>query len=304
MTKVLERLLNLLAFLLTANRPVTADEIRMTVAGYDRDNDEAFRRMFERDKDMLRQLGIPIELEATDRFEVEHGYVIPPDAYRMPDPGLTDEERAALWLAAQVVRLGGQPSSPGALFKLGGAPMMGGGEPLAADLGGAPEALTAAFTAVRDRRRLTFLYRGEPRQAAPLGLVHRRGHWYVVGSVDGGETRPFRIDRMTKVESGDEPDAFTRRPIALREAVADLPWQLGEEEMMVELRFDAEVAWLAARQLGGAVEATADGSARATVPVANLDALLGWLVAFEDHAEVVGPPEARDAMVALVEAGS
>lgn len=302
MTKVLERLLNLLAFLLTVNRPVTADEIRMTVAGYDRDNDEAYRRMFERDKDMLRQLGIPIELEATDRFEVEHGYVIPKDAYRLPDPGLTDEERAALWLAAQVVRLGGQPSSPSALFKLGGAPIMAGGEPLAADLGGSPDALAAAFSAVRDRRRLGFLYRGESRDVAPLGLVHRRGHWYVIGEVEGGETRPFRIDRMSKVEAGEKAAAFERRPIALRDAVADMPWLLGDDELTVELRFDADVAWLASRQLADAVETLPDGSARAEVQVSNLDALLGWLVAFEDRAEVIGPPEARAAMVALVEA--
>ena len=108
MHNVVERLLNLLAFLLTAERPVTADEIRMTVAGYDRGSDEAWRRMFERDKDLLRHLGIPLELRPTDAWEVEHGYVVPKDAYALPDPGLTDEERAALWLAAKVVRIGGQ----------------------------------------------------------------------------------------------------------------------------------------------------------------------------------------------------
>ena len=69
MKRVIERLLNLLAFLLTAGRPVSADEIRMTVAGYDQDNDEAFRRMFERDKDLLRNMGIPLELAPTDAWE-------------------------------------------------------------------------------------------------------------------------------------------------------------------------------------------------------------------------------------------
>ena len=59
MNKVVERLLNLLAFLLTVGRPVTMDEIRRTVAGYDRDADEAFRRMFERDKELLRAMGCP-----------------------------------------------------------------------------------------------------------------------------------------------------------------------------------------------------------------------------------------------------
>ena len=60
--RVIERILNLLAFLLTAGRPVTAEEIRTTVAGYDQAADGAFHRMFERDKDLLRGLGIPLEL--------------------------------------------------------------------------------------------------------------------------------------------------------------------------------------------------------------------------------------------------
>ena len=123
MHKVIERILNLLAFLLTAGRPLTAEEIRNTVAGYDRATDEAFHRMFERDKDLLRRLGIPLELAPTDGWQVEHGYLVDPEAYALPDPGLTDEERTALWLAAEVVRVGGQVAAPDALFKLGGAPM-------------------------------------------------------------------------------------------------------------------------------------------------------------------------------------
>ena len=69
MKRVIERALNLLAFLLTASRPVTADEIRVPVAGYDQPNDEAFRRTFERDKELLRRLGIPLEMRPTDAWE-------------------------------------------------------------------------------------------------------------------------------------------------------------------------------------------------------------------------------------------
>ena len=112
MQKVIERILNLLAFLLTAERPVTADEIRMTVAGYDQDSDDAWRRMFERDKDVLRRLGIPLETRPTDAWGVEHGYTVPTAEYALEDPGLTDEERTSLWLAAKVVRLGGHASGP------------------------------------------------------------------------------------------------------------------------------------------------------------------------------------------------
>ena len=148
MQRVLERLLNLLAFLLTVEHPVTADEIRHTVAGYDQETDEAFRRTFERDKDLLRSLGIPLRMQATDAWEVEHGYVVPRDEYALGDPGLTDEERTALWLAAQAVRLGGSGPGPAAIFKLGGASMAAAGDPLAAHLGPDPDLLATLFGAV------------------------------------------------------------------------------------------------------------------------------------------------------------
>ena len=121
MQKVIERILNLLAFLLTVGRPVTADEIRHTVKGYDQPSDEAFRRTFERDKDLLRSLGVPLTTTFTDVWEVEMGYVVPSDQLLLDDPGFTDEERTALLLAAEAVRFGGQPTQLDALFKRSGS---------------------------------------------------------------------------------------------------------------------------------------------------------------------------------------
>jgi hypothetical protein len=68
--RVIERIINLLAFLLTVGRPVTADEIRHTVAGYDEKSDEAFRRTFERDQDLIRSPGAAA-LDFTDAYEVK-----------------------------------------------------------------------------------------------------------------------------------------------------------------------------------------------------------------------------------------
>ena len=175
MQKVIERILNLLAYLLTVDRPVTADEIRHTVAGYDRERDAAFHRTFERDKDLLRRLGIPIEREATDVFEVEFGYVVHDDRYALEDPGLTDEERTALALAVQAVGFGGRPSGQEALMKLGGAVGSLDGTELGADLGEQAETVAAAFAAISERRTLSFGYRDRDRRVRPYGLVHRRG---------------------------------------------------------------------------------------------------------------------------------
>src|SRR5690606_19205786 len=83
MQNVVERVLNLLIFLLESPRPVTADDIRYTVLGYGQESDDAFHRMFERDKDLLRRMGVPIELTPLDAWEVEFGYTIDPDEYAL-----------------------------------------------------------------------------------------------------------------------------------------------------------------------------------------------------------------------------
>ena len=112
-----ERLLNLVICLLATRRPLTAEQIRQAVPGYDRDSDEAFQRMFERDKNELRELGIPIRVERD--WEGELGYRIERQAYELPEIKLEPDEAAVLGLAAQVwqrAALAGAAS--GALLKL------------------------------------------------------------------------------------------------------------------------------------------------------------------------------------------
>lgn len=300
MRKVIERLLNLLAFLLTTNRPVTADEIRHQVAGYGESSDEAFRRMFERDKDTLRGIGIPLELSEGNGWGIEAGYVIDPDAYRLPDPGLTDEERAALALAARVVRLGGGPAAPEALLKLGGMGPGGGSEPLGADLGSAADRLGDLFAAVTERRVVNFGYRGKQRKVEPYGLAHRRGHWYLVGGVDDG-IRVYRVDRMESLRPSSPADAFTRpSDFDLRAEIDAHPWEAGSDETITAtVEFDPEMAWWAARTLRVEHES---GPLTVELPVANVDAFVGWILSFDDAAEVKEPPELRRQVKERVEA--
>ncbi|MEK7251674.1 MAG: WYL domain-containing protein [Actinomycetota bacterium] len=298
MQRVVERILNLLAFLLTVNRAVTADEIRHTVAGYDQETDVAFRRTFERDKDLLRSLGVPLRLVFTDRWEVEQGYVVHPDEYALTDPGLTDEERAALWLASRMANLGGESTS--AIFKLGGAPAAASGDPLGADLGSDAATLGSLFSAVVDRRKITFRYRGEPRCAAPLGLVHRMGHWYLVASI-GSDARTFRVDRVTDLAVGEDRNSF-ERPDGFRAAdgFPEAPWEAGTEDIEAVVRFDASVAWWARRQLGSRAVVTEhrDGSLTAHIQVASPEALIGWLIGFDDAAVLEKPAALRKRFIA------
>jgi predicted DNA-binding transcriptional regulator YafY len=303
MRNVLERLINLLAMLLTAGRPVTAEQIRQTIPGYSGKTDEAFHRMFERDKELLRRIGIPLETRATDAWEVQQGYQIDPDRYRLDDPGLTDEERAALQLAAQVARLGGTPYGQEALLKLGGAQIGGTFEPMVADLGEGAEVLGDLFLAVAERRTARFAYRDKERSLEPYGLGHRRGHWYLVGS-EGGVTKVYRVERLSGLSVGPDRDSF-RVPagFSVQKAIDLEPWETGDlEPLRVRVRFTPEVAWWAGRRLGHEPGPLAgDGSLTAELTVANLEAFVGWLLSFGEGAEVLEPEAAREAVVARLE---
>ncbi len=300
MQKVVERILNLLAFLLTTDRPVTAHEVRHTVAGYDRDNDEAFRRMFERDKDLLRSLGVPLATKATDAWEVETGYVVPNDEYGLLDPELNDDERVALLLARQAVLMGGTAEAFEPLLKLGGLPALASPEPFAADLALDDESIATIFEATTDRFIIEFRYRARPRRLAPYGLVHRRGNWYVVGSEEGqDEVKAFRLDR---VESDiDVTTTSFLRPAGIKvsDAIPGAPWEAGGEDVEVVVRFDPELAWWAERRITdqASTESLKDGGLRATIPVRNVDAFFAWMIDFQDKAVIEGPQEIRSRFV-------
>ncbi|HEX6301925.1 MAG TPA: WYL domain-containing protein [Acidimicrobiia bacterium] len=299
MQNVVERVLNLLIYLLESPTPVTSNDVRNTVHGYADQSDEAFHRMFERDKNVLRRLGVPLKLEALDAWEIDEGYTVDPDEYAIPDPGLNQEEHMALSVAARMVRLGGTEAGVAAIIKLGGMERGDGLEPLGADLGEGAEVLGELFGAVSDRRKVEFTYRGHLRPVEPYGIAHRRGHWYLVGNTPDGE-RMYRVDRIEDLMVGEEPDAF-RKPkgFDIKRAVDSQPWETGSDPVVAaKVRFDTEVGWWAARSLG-----LPDPKAEltATVDVANRDAFVGWVLSFGASAEVLDPPEMREAVTARVD---
>ena len=197
-----ERLLNLVIALVNSPRYRSALWIRDKVAGYsDAPNDEAFFRTFERDKQELRELGIPVQTPPTG----EDGYRIPPVDFALPAMTFTPAEAAALALAGRLWETTALATAgSGALRKIrdaasasgpaGGAAVgddagdhqrtaaHDGAEALSANSFGAPE-ITAAtllqprvrtgdpafeplYAAVRARRAVTFDYRKDPTAAA------------------------------------------------------------------------------------------------------------------------------------------
>ena len=167
---------------------LTAAQIREAVPGYP-DSFEAFKRMFERDKEELRELGIPLETDLASPGDEEAGYRIRRQAYELPEITLEPDEAAVLGLAARVwqrAELAG--AAAGALLKLRAAGIDAEDDPRP---GIEPRVHTgeAAFgplwEAVMDRRPVTFAYRAagrsgpQQRRLEPWGVVNRHGRWYV-----------------------------------------------------------------------------------------------------------------------------
>ena len=73
MQNVVERVINLLIYLLDSPNPVTAEQVRQTVAGY---GSRAMRRSTACSSAIktLKRMGVPLELKATDKWEIDFGY--------------------------------------------------------------------------------------------------------------------------------------------------------------------------------------------------------------------------------------
>ena len=201
-----ERLVNLTIALLATKRYLTKSEIFRTVDGYE-GTPESKERMFERDKDDLRNLGIMIEVGTFDPlFEDESGYRIKPENYQFQLGDLDSKDIALLSLAAEAWRGAALNSSAlSALIKLHAIGIETDAEALP-DLAPAiiskDANLALAISAITSRTVISFTYlsetlKEENRVLEPYAVASRYGHWYLFGmDLDRKDLRSFRLDRI------------------------------------------------------------------------------------------------------------
>ncbi len=199
-----ERILNLTICLLVSGRYLSKGRIRDAVEGYHGLTDAAFERTFERDKDELRALGVPIEVGSYDPlFDDEPGYRIRSSEFALPPIELDADEAAVIGVAARVWQHAGMAESTmSAMAKLRAA----GIEPDTSQLNALQPSVQASepafeplWTAVLDRARVAFTYRdGAKRSLEPWGLTSWKGRWYVIGrDTDRDATRMFKLSRIS-----------------------------------------------------------------------------------------------------------
>lgn len=206
MSRKSERLVNLVIALLATKRYLTKSEIFRTIEGYE-GSSESMERMFERDKDELRALGIEIEVSALDPlFEDEIGYRIRFEDYVMDHSGFTTNEIAYMSLAAQVWKEEALSEiAQHAMRKLAGlaSPIDISEIPaIAPVLINAPKFLNEIIDCISKRRTIEFVYldsemKTQSRQVNVYSYFSYKGNWYFSGlDVRKMEIRTFKCDRI------------------------------------------------------------------------------------------------------------
>lgn len=242
-----ERLMNLVIALLSTRTFITAERIRETVSGYSESpSDEAFSRMFERDKNELRDLGIPLETGRVSALDPTEGYKINREAYALAPVELTADEAAAvamatqLWESPEMVTV-----TQGALLKLraAGVDVEAPESAIAITttaalpgLRGSEDVLGILLAAIDSGQAVQFKHRASrsdphtDRTVEPWGVVTYSGRWYLVGHDRTREaTRTFRLSRIDADVTPIGPRGAVQRPdgVNLRDivlhAVADAP---------------------------------------------------------------------------------
>lgn len=311
-----ERLLNLIIALMHTRVRMTRDEIRASVRGYeapDRSWDEAtakkrkvaFERMFERDKDMLRRLGIPVVTVRSQTHGDDIGYRIDPSHATLPPVDFTPAESAVVALAADYWRgaaLGADASL--AWVKASSRVAHGQAEelPFATAQARLSDAAAAIVEAIQLRQPVTFGYASASsgdaiRTVQPWKILLSGGADYLVGfDVDRGAQRTFRLSRVTsEVQLTEEPESFeipSNTPGDLKPA-ADTAG-----EATIAVRPESAHAIRAAGTHAGT-----DGDwDLITVPYAHRDDIRDQVLALGGVARVVSPPDLRDEIVTYAQA--
>lgn len=310
-----ERLFSLVLALLATENGLTKNEILSTVQGYrqgfDHSGDNAnLERKFERDKDDIRELGVPLE---TVQAPGDPGnnqnlrYRIPRGAYELPlDVSFTAEETTLLNLAAMVWREGSlSAESRRALLKLRSLGVVA-DEPV---LGYAPRVRVrdAAFeplSAALEKHswvRFSYLKPGEGearvREVQPLALVQHQGRWHLYAHDDQGVSKTFLLRRIvsTVVTTGATFSAPDANPAET--ALAELERVWAEHEAIVEVEPGSDAHTRLGKRRGTSVL----GGGELQLHYSDVNIFADELAGFGPEVLVVSPPDLRAAVISRLE---
>jgi proteasome accessory factor B len=297
-----ERLVNLVIALLATKRYLTKSEIFRTIEGYE-GSSESMERMFERDKDELRALGIEIEVSALDPlFEDEIGYRIRFEDYVMDHSGFTTNEIAYMSLAAQVWKEEALSEiAQHAMRKLAGlaSPIDISEIPaIAPVLINAPKFLNEIIDCISKRRTIEFVYldsemKTQSRQVNVYSYFSYKGNWYFSGlDVRKMEIRTFKCDRIVG-------DVSVSKGSKMYEIPEEYIPSTESEENAYELTAQLLVRKGRGSQLRNRASkiVTAEDFDAVDVPYSSENELLSLVLWHLDDVQVLAPSALRDSVI-------
>ena len=302
MSRKSERLVNLVIALLATKRYLTKSEIFRTIEGYE-GSSESMERMFERDKDELRALGIEIEVSALDPlFDDEIGYRIRFENYVMDHSGFTTSEIAYMSLAAQVWKEEALSEiAQHAMRKLSGlaSPIDISEIPaIAPVLINAPKFLNEIIDCISKRRTIEFVYldsemKTQSRQVNVYSYFSFKGSWYFSGlDVRKTEIRTFKCDRIVG-------DVSVSKGSKMYEIPEEYIPSTESEENAYELTAQLLVRKGRGSQLRNRASkiVTAEDFDAVDVPYSSENELLSLVLWHLDDVQVLAPSVLRDSVI-------
>ena len=302
MSRKSERLVNLTIALLATKRYLTKSEIFNSVDGYE-GTAETKERMFERDKDDLRSLGIDIEVGSFDPlFNDEAGYKIKQEKYQFELGDISSTEVSLLSLAAEAW----QEASFGdvaqrALLKLRsiGIPSDELSIPATVQkLNDGGQDLSLITQAIAQSQRLAFDYLDSNlnvklRSVVPIALSTRNGFWYLSGvDQEIQEIRTFRVDRINGAIAASAGPKDFQSPTGF-DPSKSLSESLTQSFALIDVRVGKASSL---RALAISTQSLGEWD-QVKIPILSIDSLCSLVLWHGPDAFVQEPAELRDLVV-------
>jgi proteasome accessory factor B len=301
-----ERMLNLLFVLLNSTTPLTREQIRERVPGYG-DSNDAFERMFERDKAALRDLAIPVETKPVDLFHDDVlGYRIDRSDWLMPEISLTVEERTYLSLAASAWQSAQLSTAAKQAVSSVDAREHSSDLSVPVSLAKGRRHISEILAAISNGKTVTFDYVGlnqsevVRRSIDPWRALLHSGHWYLIGfDQEKGEVRTFRTDRIVGDVVETKNDVLEPMPKNFDLSSVTANWESSDNEAII-----ATVLVKPGRAASLRVLATTcvvgDEWDELTIPYHHESQLVGLIASACDVTRVKSPKSLHDSVTRIV----
>ena len=184
MKNVLRRAIELLN-LLSDNENLTTENIKDGISDYRDLNQQAFRRSFERDKNLLRSFGYLIQYE-NDKWSYDKGYSL--SGYSIYESIIKSDKISSEKLINTYLYLKKYLSNSNYDNDKS-------------------EIISKILQSINEKRRVGFDYLDKYRKVKPQGLKYFDNKWYLAGE-ENGLLKTFNLDQIHNLKIGNKADLF------------------------------------------------------------------------------------------------